>query len=157
MTAQDTSIASEASTWSSLSACWDVAQSDLAVSLTTCTLTESPGPRSPKEHSSVWEPGLPVMVQGSPAGWLAMDQSRSAPAGSGSLRATSCAVPVPSSSLLLMVMVKPIGSPAFTGSLSCVLVADRFGQSTSIVAELWLLSRRSSASFEAETVAVLAS
>src|SRR5947207_8376802 len=106
---------------------WYVAQSALAVSLTTCTLTESPGPRSPKEHSSVWEPGLPVMVQGSPAGWLAMDQSRSAPAGSGSLRATSCAVPVPSAPLLLIVMVKPIASPAFTVPLSAVFDALRFG------------------------------
>src|SRR5689334_3158767 len=97
------------------------------------------------------------MVHGSPAGWLAIDQLRSAPVGSGSSRTTSCAVPVPGSSLLLMAMVKPIWLPASTGSLSCVLVADRLGHSTVIVAVLWLLSRRSSASFDAETVAVLVS
>src|SRR5438552_2520907 len=116
-----------------------------------CTFTESPGPRSPKEHSSVWSPTFPVMVHGSPAGWLAIDQLRSAPAGSGSLRLTSLAVPGPR---LDTVMSNSAVSPALIGSCLAVLTTETSGQSTAIwTGPAELLDESTSTSDE--TVAVL--
>ena len=52
-----------------------------------------------------------------------IDQETPDPPGSGSLKVPPIAVPVPDAALLLAVMVKPIGLPAFTLGASAVLLS----------------------------------
>ena len=66
---------------------------------------------------------------------MSIDQSTPLPAGSGSLSVTDFAVPVPGAPEFDTVTVKPIWSPAFTGVASASLTIDRFGASTTIVAD----------------------
>src|SRR5437870_9186260 len=74
----------------------NVAQSSAEVPLTMWTETPVPEASVPKLQFRVWVPGSPLIEHGSPSGWLAIDQLRSAPAGSGSLSVTSWASPSPS-------------------------------------------------------------
>src|SRR5438045_3625125 len=103
-----------------------------------CTETESPGAMSPNAQANVWLATLPVIEQvPGPAYAGSMLQSTPLPEGSGSSSMTALAVPVPSETALLTVTVNPIGSPALTGVASAVLVIDRSGQSTVVLADAW--------------------
>jgi len=89
----------------------------------TWTEALAPGARSPKAQVSVCEGGAPVIVQlPGPAYAGLIDQETPDPPGSGSLKVPPIAVPVPDAALLLAVMVKPIGLPAFTLGASAVLL-----------------------------------
>src|SRR4051812_17592081 len=96
-----------------------------------CTDSLAPGARSTAVQCSVSVGGLPWIVQfGGPD---AIDQLTPAPAGSGSLITTACAVPVPGASLLLAVIVNPIGEPASTTEASAVFVNVSAGHWTVVV------------------------
>jgi hypothetical protein len=105
------------------------------VALEMCTEALVPGPMLPKLQLSVCVPTLPVIEQvPGPAYAGLMTQSMPDPAGSGSWRVTLVAVPVVPVSALLTVTVKPIVVPVLTGVASAVLVMDRAGASTTMVA-----------------------
>src|SRR5215831_5792564 len=105
---------------------------------------------SPKLQASVWLGAAPVMLQvPGPAYAGLIDQLTPVPPGSGSERVTALAVPVPWAAEFDTVMVKPIGSPALTEVASAVLVIDRSGAITTIVADA-----STSGWFEADAVAV---
>jgi hypothetical protein len=61
-----------------------------------------------------------------------IDQLMPLPVGNGSESVTARAMPVPE---LPTVMVKPIGSPAFTDAASAALSMVRSGQSTAVLAD----------------------
>src|SRR5438046_892080 len=105
------------------------------VALVMCTDAEAPGARSPNEHASVWFGAEPVIehVPG-PEYAGSIDQLTPPPPGSGSVRVTARATPVPGASLLATLIVNPIGSPAVTCAASATLVIDSAGGWTTIFA-----------------------
>src|SRR6516165_3732155 len=89
-----------------------------------CTLKLAPAARVVGPQDNVWGGGGTAVAptEHSPAlDCVSIDQvtPEPEPAGNGSLTVTPLAVPVPA---FLTVTVKPIGSPAFTGDASAVLV-----------------------------------
>src|SRR5689334_11625569 len=93
----------------------------------------APGARSLGPQVSVC--GLePPTAQLAPPLWLSTDQLMPSPPGSGSLRTTLRAMPVPAALLFVTVTVKPTFVPAETGVASGVFVMDRFGHWTVMLA-----------------------
>src|SRR5262245_32144262 len=106
------------------------------VLLRMCTDAESPGAMSPKLHESDWLGAPPVMSHVPGPGYAgSIDQLTPSPCGSGSERVTDRAVPVLPLSAFDTVIVKPIGSPVFTGVASAVFVIASSGQSTVVDAD----------------------
>src|SRR5947199_5344159 len=97
----------------------------------------APGAMVPMLQLSTWLPSAPLIEHAVPSCW-SIDQSTVVPAGSGSDSVTPVAVPVPTALLLLTVMLKPIGLPAFTAALSAVLRTETSGHCT--VVDAWLLA-----------------
>src|SRR5881227_752718 len=86
---------------------------------------------STAEQVSVFELTPQVGVS-SPVGPESIDQPATVPAGNGSFRVTPLAVPGP---LLVTVIVKPSGSPAFTVPASASLLTSNDGFRHSIESE----------------------
>jgi len=89
----------------------------------TCTEATTPGAISPIAHSSIGPGAIPQVP-----GPLKAETLQFTPApGSGSLRFTPVAVPVPAADEFATVTVKPIGDPPLTLALSAVTVIDSAG------------------------------
>src|SRR5437870_1623460 len=115
-----------------------------------CTDTLAPAGMSPRVQLKVWERAGAVKEQLPWEGPVLIDQLTPDPPGSGSLTVTERATPVPAAPELATETVNPIRSPALTVPASAVLVTDRAGAWTTMVAEADTLG-----ALVAEAVAVL--
>src|SRR5262245_8949380 len=107
-----------------------MAQLARTVALVTWTDAEAFGASVPKLQFSSWFGAVPAMEQAAFAG--SIDQLMPLPPGSTSVIVTPLALPAP---MFVTVIVKPIGSPAFTEGASAVFVMCSAGHCTVVDAD----------------------